>query len=66
MIVIMNIFAGPYISTSSSCFSIRLTSGLMQAICWVQDFQTIVKDRDLNVIFPNKQADLLDIKLLKL
>ena len=51
---------------SSSC-SMGLIGELTQGFCWViQDTRVIAKDESLNMLLPNRLADLLGIELLKI
>ena len=53
-------------SASSSYSPTMLAGELTQGLCWVvQDLEVIMKDRSLNIIFPNGLADLLGIELLE-
>ena len=52
---------------ASSSYSVGLTKGLIQALCWgVQDPKAIAKDKSLNVIFSNGLADSLGVELFRI
>ena len=67
LLLASDFLAEPWAPANSSCFlmrlAIRLTQKLYQVV-W--DFRTIAKDGDLNEIFLNELADLLNMELLEL
>ena len=57
----------PSAPAGSFCSLKTSSGGLMRGLCWVvQDPGGIAKDRSLNVIFPNRLANLLGMELLEL
>lgn len=66
LLLVLDPSTGLWVPTSSSCSLMGLAEGLIQKLHQAQDPGAIIKDRGLNVIFPNRLAKLLDIELLEL
>ena len=62
----LDLLAGLWTLASSS-YSVELTERFTQGLCRVvQDLSAIARNKNLNIIFLNGLADVLDIELLKL
>ena len=66
LLLALDFLTRPWASASLFC-SIKLTERLTQGLCqMVEDPGAIAKDEGLNMIFPNRLADPLNIELLEI